>query len=127
MWLVSTVFSSIVLLCVSSIIVKIVIAILILLIIIKVIIIMTIKIIILIKITITVIMKTKIVLKLMKSLSRVIILKRTYVQILLMPSKKFKKNFLSRNIAAPSATRQGYQKQRPSHTFFNIKTTIREP
>ena len=66
MWLVSTVFSSIVLLCVSSIIVKIVIAILTLLIIIKVIIIMTIKIIILIKITITVIMKTKKVLKLMK-------------------------------------------------------------
>ena len=31
------------------------------------------------------------------------------------------KNF-SPNIAAPSATQQGYQKQGPSNTFFNIKT-----
>ena len=38
-----------------------------------------------------------------------------------MPSKKFK-NFLLPNIAAPGARQHGYQKQRPSHTLFNIKT-----
>ena len=54
-------------------------------------------------------------------MSKVIVLKRTYVQILTMPSKKFK-NFLSPNIAAPSTRQHGYQKQGPSHTFFNIKT-----
>ena len=48
-------------------------------------------IIIVIKIIITVIMKITIVLKLIKSFAKVIILKCKYVQILTIPSKKFKK------------------------------------
>ena len=73
----------------------------------KIIVIMVIKIITVIKITITVIMKLTIVLKLMKIVVQSHNPERTYVQILTMSRKKFKKN-LSLNIAAPSATQQGY-------------------
>ena len=72
----------------------------------KIIVIMVIKIITVIKIT-TVIMKLTIVLKLMKIVVQSHNPERTYVQILTMSRKKFKKN-LSPNIAAPSATQQGY-------------------
>ena len=52
-------------------------------------------------------MKLTIVLKLMKIVVQSHNPERTYVQILTMSRKKFKKN-LSPNIAAPSATQQGY-------------------
>ena len=87
------------------------------------IIIMAIKIIIIvIKITITVIMKITMVLKLMK----IFVLShnpKTYISSNSdNAQQKVQKNFLSPNIAAPSAMQEGYEKQRPSHTFFNIKT-----
>ena len=75
-----------------------------------------------IKMTIAVIMKTTIVLKLIKIVVQSHNPKLTSVQLLTMLSKKFKKNFWLPKIAASSATQAGYQKPRPSHTLFNIKT-----
>ena len=75
-----------------------------------------------IKMTIAVIMKTTIVLKLIKTVVQSHNPKLTSVQLLAMLSKKFKKNFWLPKIAASSATQAGYQKPRPSHTLFNIKT-----
>ena len=86
------------------------------------IIIMAIKIIIIvIKITITVIMKITMVLKLMK----IFVLShnpKTYISSNSDNTQQKVQKNLSPNIAAPSAMQEGYEKQRPSHTFFNIKT-----
>ena len=66
---------------------------------------------------ITVIMKiTKKIMKIL--LSKVIIPKLTLVQILTMPSKKFE---ITSYHPTYHLTQQGYQKQRPSQNFFNIR------
>ena len=74
---------------------------------------------------ITVIMKiTKKIMKIL--LSKVIIPKLTFVQILTMPSKKFKiTSYHPTYHRTYHPTQQGYQKHGPSQNFFNIRAKQR--